>query len=200
MVNEKRKLAISGITGVLVACLIIISIVMVPWSMLLTSSTFPKVPGLPPNNSPLAVNVTISNFTEPVGVGSEAEITVTVTSITNASDVKVQITLSPIYMGEGTWPNITWTPVGPCGIDFVNGNSTWIINLTANASTSFTAKIKATEVGIGVIVATATWWNTPSTFCEGKDVLYISVLENEIAVSQDQILPSGFNEAMGTSP
>lgn len=187
MVSDKRKLAISGIAGVLVACLIITSIVMAPWSELAKFfSPHVSPDDLPtrliPTNVAIAVNLSISNFTEPLGPGSEANVTVSVISKKDTPNVTVQIIMSPIYAGQGTWPNITWTPIGPRGIDFLDGNSTLIINLTANVSTSFTTRIRATEVGLGVIVATTIWWDTPSTFYKSEAALYVQVLNNEIKV------------------
>jgi hypothetical protein len=182
------KLLISGVIGVAIACLIFIGVVAPPWSELAKSFFSPRVsPNTPTipivDNATLSVNLTISNFTEPLGLDSEADVTVKVISRKDMSNVEVKITLSPIYIGQGAWPNITWTLIGPKGIDFIDGNSTWIINLIANVSTSFTTRIKATEIGLGVIVATAIWWDTPSTFHKSEAApLHIKVLENNIEV------------------
>jgi hypothetical protein len=180
------KLLISGVIGVAVACLIFIGVV-APWSELAKSFFSPRVSPdtstVPiADNTTLSVNLTISNFTEPLGLDSEADVTVKAISRKDMSNVEIRITLSPIYIGQGAWPNITWTPLGPQGIDIVDGNSTWIVNLTANVSTSFTTRIRATEVGLGVIVATAIWWDTPSTFYKSEAALYVQVLNNEIKV------------------
>jgi hypothetical protein len=181
------KLLISGVIGVAIACLIFIGVVASPWSELAKSffspRAYPDTFTVPiADNTTLSVNLTISNFTEPLGLDSEADVTVKVISRKDMPNVKVQITLSPLYISQGAWPNITWTPIGPQGIDFVDGNSTWIINLVANVSISFTTRIKAVEVGLGVIVATVIEWETSSTFYKSEDALYIRVLQDNIVL------------------
>jgi hypothetical protein len=181
------KLLISWVIGVAVACLIFIGVVIPPWSELAKSFFSPRVSPdiftVPiADNTTLSVNLTISNFTEPLGLDSEADVTVEVISRKDMSNVEIRITLSPIYIGQGAWPNITWTPLGPQGIDIVDGNSTWIINLSANVSFSTTIRIKTTEVGFGAITATAIWWETSSAFYKSEDALYIKVLEKNIEV------------------
>jgi hypothetical protein len=181
------KLLISGVIGVAIACLIFIGIVAPPWSELAKSFFSPRVsPDIPTvpiaDSATLSVNLTISNFTEPLGLDSEADVTVKVISRKDMSNVEVKITLSPIYIGQGTWPNLTWTPLGPQGIDIVDGNSTWIINLSANVSFSATIRIKTTEVGFGAIIATAIWWETSSTFYKAEDALHVEVLEDNIII------------------
>lgn len=180
------KLLILGLVGVAVACLIFIGVVVPPWSELAKSFSqrvLPDTQTVPiADNTTIVVDLSISNFTEPLGLGSEANVTVSVISRKDMPNVQVQITLSPLYIGQGAWPNITWTPIGPQGIGLVDGNSTLIINLTANVSESATIRVKATEVGIGVIDVTAIWWETLSTFYRSEDALYIKVLENNIEV------------------
>lgn len=194
LIYGNKKLAISGIAGVLIASLIIASVKMAPWSELAKSFSSRISPDdqpilLNPTNADITVDLSISNFTEPLGPGSEANVTVTVISKKDVSNVTVKIAVSPIYMGQGTWPNITWTPIGPQGVGLVDGNSTWMINLTANVSESATIRVKATEVGLGVITVTAVWWETQSTFYKSEGVLYIRVLQDNIVVQDlDEVI------------
>lgn len=98
----------------------------------------------------LTVNLTVSNFTEPVGVSSEAEITVVVKSRCEISNVTIRIDLSE------AWPSIYSR-----GISLLDGSSSrsWMVDLQANVSMSFTERIKAFETGFGAIEVTARWWN-----------------------------------------
>jgi len=189
MIYDIRKLTISGIAGILVASLITASIVTAPWLRPATIPTFPS--GLP-LESPLTVNVIISNITEPVGVGSEAILTIILTSTCNASDVVVQFDLLQVV---DDWPT---------GIRFIGENlTTWNGDLRANVSVIFTARIKAEEVGLARIKATATWYRYEYLRHEGKDSVWILVSENDIQVSQEPITPPGYYEATpgnGTLP
>lgn len=96
------------------------------------------VPGgfwtLPPQK--VALEITVSKFTEPQGIGSEAEITVTMTSHEDIANVTTQL---------------DWSR----GFDFVSGDLTWSGNLKANVTVSFKARIKAIEIGRWGIHATA---------------------------------------------
>lgn len=187
MKYDSKRFIIYGTAGFLVACLIFTTTAMVPWSELAKSLS----PFIPPNEQPILLNPTnvdvtvdlsISNFTEPLGPGSEANVTISVISEKDVSNVTVQIALTPIYVSTGTWPNITWIPIGPLGIDLVGGNFTWTTNLVANVSVSATIRIKATEVGFGVITGSTIWWETPSTFYKNEEAVYIQVLEGNVVI------------------
>lgn len=190
MMYEAKKLALPGLAGVLVACLIFTTVLVAPWSTA-TTPTFPS--GLP-LESPLTVNVFISNFTEPLGVGSEAVLTVIVTSTrdVNGTTVKLDL-LSP-----------SDPPMWPLGISIIEGNlSTWNGNLRANISISFNAKIKVVEVGYALIRATATWYQYEYLRYNSGDSLYILIFENDIQVSKEPITPPDYYEAKpgnGTLP
>jgi len=195
MKYDSRRFVIYGVAGFLVACLIFTTTTMVPWSELAKAFS-PFIPPddqpvlLNPTNADITVGLSISNFTEPLGPDSEANITVSAIAKKDVSNVTVQITVSPIYTGQGTWPNITWVPIGPLGIDLIGGNFTWTINLAANVSVSATIRIKATEVGVGVIIGSATWWETQSTFYKSEGVLYIRVVEGNIMIyDTDETFP-----------
>ncbi|MDH5481438.1 MAG: hypothetical protein OEY22_00960 [Candidatus Bathyarchaeota archaeon] len=180
------KLLVVGLAGVIIACLIFTAVVALPWSEIVeyfSPGVSPDIPTFPiGDNSMIMVNLSISNFTEPLGPGSEANVTVSVTSRKEMSNARVQIELSPIYIGQGIWPNVTWTPIGSQGIDLTDGNLTWTITLPANTSVGTNIKIKATEVGFGVITATVIWWETSSTFYKSEASLYVQILEDKIVV------------------
>jgi len=190
MVNEKRKLAISGITGVLVACLIITSIVIVPWTPI--TSSYPKPP--PGVSNPLNVNVVVSNMTAPLGIGSEGTVTVIVTSTRNVSDVTIQFDLLQVVSNL------------PIGIVYIGGNLaniTWNGDLEANVSMIFNARIRVVEVGYARIWITATWHENEWLSYRATDSIWILIQESSIQISGDPITPPGFIEAQpgnGTLP
>ena len=182
------RFVVYGVAGIFVACLIFTTTTMAPWSEF-ARSFFPSIS--PPEDQPtllnlintdIAVDLSISNFTEPLGPSSEANVTVSIVSKEDVSNVTVQITLSPIYVSEGTWPNVTWIPIGTLGLDLVGGNLTWTVNLVANVSVSASIRIRATEVGFGVITGSALWWETPSTLYKNECVLYVQVVEENIII------------------
>jgi hypothetical protein len=179
LIYENRRLSIYGTAGVLVAFLIIASVVMVPWSRL-TPSSFPK----PPEYSPLIVNAVISNLTEPVGVGSEGDLTVIATSIRDVSKVVVKFYFLQV---SSKWP---------IGIRFNGENASiteviWNGDLKANVSVIFTQRIKAVEVGYALIVATVTWSPFESFQYVANDRVWILVLEDNIQVSHEPIALPG---------
>lgn len=173
---EAKKLALPGLAGVFVACLIFTAVLVAPWP----TATTPTFPSNLPLESPLTVNVIISNLTEPLGPGSEGILTVVVTSTRDVNDTTVKLDLlSP-----------SDPPMWPLGISIIEGNlSTWNGNLRANISVSFNAKIKVVEVGYALIKATATWYQYEYLCYKSGDSLWILILENDIQVSKDPITP-----------
>jgi len=168
--QKLKDLVIPGIAGILLACAIFSAFVMAPWSETITIY-YP----LPSGTSPITVNLTISEFTNPLGPGSEAELTATVTSEVDASNVVVQIDLSKAYP---KWPSK--------GVDWISGNLTWNGNLTAGVPITLNARINATEIGYGKIVASAKWYgSSPSSYLGASDLLGIVVLDDEIWVFED---------------
>jgi len=177
-----KKLTISGTAGVLVACLIIASLAISFKQIAVnTSPNFELPPGAPPLGS-LTATIIISNFTEPLGVGSEAILTVVITSKCDMSNVVVTIDLvSP-----------SDPPSWPLGISVVEGNlSTWTVNLKANISLIFNAKLKIVEEGYARIWAKALWWYNEWLGYPATDSLWILVQENDIQVSHEPITPPG---------
>lgn len=165
--------------------LIIASVVMASWSRPATSTPPSSTsPDFPPEYQvwPLdMVTLFISNFTEPIGVGSEAVLTVIVASPYNVTNVTVRLDLLQVV---DDWP---------VGIISIGGHSTmWNGDLRANRSISFNAKIKAIEAGYARIVANATWYNDlEECYMELLDSLWIIVLENDIQVSHKPMMPPG---------
>lgn len=188
-----KRLIFSGLMTIMIACLTIAGTLVTPRPEQVRTPVAAETGDETPasNTCPLAcpwrrsmvgdswltVNLTISNFTEPVGVGSEAEITVVAKSRCDISNVTVQIVLSE-----------AWPSVYPKGISFLDGSSSrsWMVNLQANISTSFTERIKAFETGFGAIEVTARWWNaTPPPF-ETLIPPWVTI-ENLTAIPRDEI-------------
>jgi hypothetical protein len=187
LIYENKKLAISGITGVLIASLIITSIVLAPWSKPATSGSL----GNPPPGYPAwpldMVKLFISNVTEPLGVGSEAVLTVIVTSPYDISNVMMKLDLLQVVDDLSI------------GIVFLGNLTTWNGDLRANISVSFNVRIKAVEVGYVRIKATLKWYYEPlDQHMELPDIrnsVWILVSENYIQVSQEPITPPDYYEA-----
>lgn len=177
------RLIVSGLAGVVAACLIFTLVVMAPLSNLDRILGFPKLPpGWP--SDPLDVQVFVSNLTEPLGVGSEGEVAVIITSTKNATDVSVTM--------EVTSPSIP--PSWPLGITVVEGNlSTWVGDLNANISVIFNARIRAVEAGYARIWVSATWYpGFPDGFSyETSDSIWILIQEDNIQISREPITPPG---------
>ena len=193
MIYENKKLAISGIAGVVIASLIITSVEMTPWSSLEMMLGFPQV-HIPA--SPIIVRLTISGFTEPRGIGSQALLTVNVTSSVNASNVVLQISL---FKAHEIWSSK--------GIDLISENAAWNENLLANVPVIINALINATEIGYGRIVAEAIWYDSSSEHeYYSVDKLGIVVLEDEIVVIEDLggalplMFPPGYNPPIIPEP
>jgi hypothetical protein len=177
-----RKLVISSVSGVIVACLIIVAISSNP--LVIEKTLFWPHYSKPPT-PPITVNLTIAQFKEPHGIGSEANLTVMVVSVRNESAVSIQIGLGGSYNG---WP---------CGIDFIWPPRTidsnhyfterllwWRVDLYQNTLVTFNATIKAARVGYASICASATWYdNTTSKYSTSdSEVIYFSVYEKAIFV------------------
>ena len=136
------------------------------------------------SSSPISIDLSISPFSEPKGLGSKAELTVIVTSVWDANNISVQIDL-------------------PEGFSFVSGNLTWSGDLHENIPTNFNARIEAAKVGNWTIEATARWYLTSDSWYGDIDRLCVSVSEDEISVLAEclerPMLPPSFNETE-TSP
>lgn len=216
-----KRLAFSGLTGILIAGLIIAGMSLAQWPetedeltgeyiypLSYTSpwSSLHSIPG----PSLVWVDLTVSNFTEPVGVGSEAEIAVAVRSIYDIPNVTIRIDLTR-----------AWPSVYPRGIAFLDGtrSRSWVVDLKGNVPVSFTERIRAFEIGFGLIKATARCWDETSllhetltepvteenfsilhpfklverrlqrtlTFSEGEDNASVLVSNDGILVTQEQI-------------
>jgi len=190
---ELRNLVIPGIGGILLACAIFSAFVIAPWTSPMSNVNFPQLPpGWP--SGPLDVKVVISNLTEPLGVGSEGDVTIIVTSTKDASDVTV--TMEVVSPSD--------PPLWPLGITVVEGNlSTCVGDLKANVSVIFNARIRAVEAGYARMWITVTWYPYESFHFEATDSIWILIQENNIQISYEPITPPGFIEAQpfnGTLP
>jgi len=170
------KTVVSGIVGILVACLIFASVVGYFEQVAFNTSPGLKLPPEAPPLGSLTVTVAISNLTGPLGVGCEAVITVIITSKVNMTNVNAYFNLSRAISDL------------PRGIEFISGNLTmWNGDLRANVSMVFTTKIKAIEVGYARIRVTAIWWYNGWLGYPAEDSLWILVQENSIQVSHEPI-------------
>jgi len=117
---------------------------------------------------PIVLNITVSDFTKPEGLNSEANLTVTVTPKEDISNVSIKI----------------WLPEG---IQLVNGNLTWSGNLIANTSVALNVRIRMVELGEWHIFANVEEnclesdgkWHTYSIFGTG---FIIMVGENSVTI------------------
>lgn len=184
MMFRVKRLVVSGLISVMVTCLIVSEVSVGPCSEQLSEggNREPLVlycPSLSPGmslNEP-KVDLTVSEFTEPQGIGSEAEIRVTVTSRYDVRYVTVRIDL--LKIASFCCSNATGC------IEFIDGNTSrkWLVDLQANVSMFFIERIKAVDVGVRAIRASAAWWGS----CDGhlgQDGLFVSVSEEEIIVTR----------------
>jgi hypothetical protein len=153
----------------------------------------PSPPKELPPLLPINVKLTISGFTEPKGIGSQALLTVSITSSVNASNVVLQLSLSKACE---VWAS--------SGIKVVSGVTSWSGDLIADVPVIINVVVNATEIGYGRIVAEATWDGLFSVYLSSReyglrDIVGIIVLENEILVFEDYygvlpiVFPPGFN-------
>jgi hypothetical protein len=77
---------------------------------------------------PIVLNITISDFTEPEGLDSEANLTVLVTANEDISNASMKI----------------WLPEG---VELVDGNLTWSGNLITNITIALSVRIRVIELG-----------------------------------------------------
>jgi hypothetical protein len=173
------RLTIAGLAGAIIACLIFTVVVVTPQTPLRR-----YLSGYEEHlATPLDVKVAISNLTEPLGVSSEADVTIIVTSTKDASDVTVTM--------EVTSPSDP--PHWPLGITVLgDGFSTWVGDLTANVSVVFHARIRAVEAGYARIWITATYSDTERSLTyRGQDGVWILVQESDVQVSYEPITLPG---------
>jgi len=117
---------------------------------------------------PIVLNITVSDFTKPEGLNSEANLTVTVTPKQDISNASMKISL-------------------PEGIQLVNGNLTWSGNLIANISVALNVRVRIIELGDWHIFANVEEsclesdgkWHTYSVFGTG---FIIMVGENSVTI------------------
>lgn len=168
-------MAVSGVSGTLVACLVIASIAIAPWFRHNGETSHPSngdshFPSVPPDLAPSPlVNVTLSDFIEPYGVDSEADLTLTVLSKCNISDVIIRIDIFP--------------KEDSC-ISFVDDTSSqsWIVDLEADVPIVFMGRVKTIKTGLGEIRARAEWWEASWLGHIGKDRVHVSVWNDGILV------------------
>jgi ABC-type uncharacterized transport system YnjBCD permease subunit len=184
---REMRLIISGLAGVIAACLVFSALI-------LSRSDLEMMLGSPSNSlpvSPINVRLTTSGFTEPRGIGSQALLTINVTSSVDAANVSLEISIRKAYED---WPSQ--------GIELVSGFTSWKGDLLANVSAIFNpfALVNVTQIGYGRIVAEVTWYDSSSNWEHySLDQLGIVVLEDEILVVEDlggvlpYFLPPGSN-------
>lgn len=186
MKRDSRRFAMYGVAGFVVACLIFTATTVTPWSGLetmLSASTFPSGWRIPPS-PPITIDISLSNFTGTHGIGSQANVTITVTSNVSLSDVILHV---DIAKGPYGWSST--------GIKLIHGERLWTGNLTVDIPLQWIIEINATEVGYGVIKATARW-NEYWKYRSPDKSLGILVLENEIRI----VKPVQLNESQSIMP
>jgi len=165
------RLIISVLVGILAACLIFTAVVFSAQQKLELPLYYtpPLSNALP---SPVEVKMFISNLSEPVGIGSEADITIIATSSANLSEAVIEIQVVKAFPD---WPAM--------GIEVVGGDLQWTGNLTAQVSALTRIRIKATEVGFAKICAYVTWPNY-GRYSATVAKLGILAQENEVQIIQ----------------
>lgn len=142
--------------------------------------------GFQVSRSPISVNLSISSFTEPSRLGSEAELKTSIISIWDA-------------------PNTTINVVLPDGIALVNGDLTWNANLKANVLINLNATIRAIKIGNWTVLAIAKWYFTYDSWYGDVAKLCICVYEDRIVVDSEECppstdIPSGYDETRTVPP
>jgi len=173
MMHENKKLAALGLAGVLAALMIIASVIMMPLRTLpkvllgvsVGSDELLKLEGPEgvayeswpiKGQPPCILNVTIYEFTKPLGPGSEADLMITLTSKLNVSEVfhvEAKIT-NMAEVSEQFREEIGF----PGGISFIDGGTewTWSGDVETNGSKTFNSRMKALGVGIARLMVAVT--------------------------------------------
>jgi len=175
-----KKLVLCGMAGVLVASTLLaftdLFLRPIP-SPRKTASELLRVSGICPELEGPFFNMSaiLYRFTEPLGVGSEADLSVTVTARYNESSVVV-VDIKP-----------PWVASWSTGVKFADGGTKWVWvgDFQANVSKTFNFTIKAFEMGEGIVYGRA----VQSKFYHGSDGipayfgLYFLVLHDRIITS-----------------
>ncbi len=176
-----KKLVLYGVAGVLIACMLLaftdLLLRQIP-SPREAASPLLRVSGAPrPELEGPFFNISaiLYRFTEPLGVGSEADLSVTVTAYHNESAI-VHVDIQP-----------PWVASWSTGVKFADGGTKWVWvgDLQANVSKTFNFTLKAFEMGEGGVYGRVGW----SKFYNESDVistyfgLYFLVLQDRIITS-----------------
>jgi len=173
MVRINKKIMASAISGVLIASLIIVTIVMAPLSDLARFFSF-HVSSVSEGTSPyleppLRINVSISPF-EPNKLGGEANLTVTITHLYWDSPN----TLAEIFQ-LGMW----WG--GPRGVILLSNSSlSWEGSLKANIPVVLNIRVKAYQIGNWTIEVAARSFYASNLWYGNMEDLRVSVYEDEV--------------------
>jgi hypothetical protein len=178
MIHVNKKMMASGIAGVLIASLIIVSIVIAPSSELAklfsphTSSVTQKTSSY--LETPLRINLSISSF-DPDKLGGEANLSITVTHFYwDSPSTSIQI-----YQVEGIGGLFENKPRGVILI----GDNLWQGYLEANVSVSFNVKVKANQIGNWTIEVAAMSIFASNLWYGNIEDLRISVYEDKVLVA-----------------
>lgn len=200
-VGVNMRLLVSSLTGVIVACLIFSVIFFAPryfspkvllgvsvgGDQLLEMTGPQGVAYQEPNPWPslCILNVTLYEFTAPLGPGSEADIAIEVTSKRNFTDtfrVNAQMISPFVLSSQDSWKDVQGE------IQFSDGGSqwTWSGNLEADETKTFTHTIRATGLGSTRLKITVETQAPPES---GVDSLYrYGWIELDFVVMPDNVL------------
>jgi hypothetical protein len=169
----RMKSLMAGVAGILIACTIFAATFLQPWISTDAANSSSSLRTIPPA-SPVTIHLGISNFTEPQGLGSHANISVVIRSETNISNVIISLA---IVEGWG------WQLKG-IEFDGSTADAFWTGNLTASSPIEFSARVNAKEIGCGQVEA---WvkWNGSQNYQPSWDLLGIAVYEDQILVFED---------------
>jgi len=195
MLCDTKRLAIYGIVGIIAALPIIATMTFMPWTEPEdeSSNSTPYGPGFPNIDwvGYLDNFLIVSNFTEPYGIGSEADL---VAGVVSSCDLNAtaKVELSSITMDKSS-----------C-IVFVGGGTirSWQVSLEANVSTFFAEKIKIIGLGFASVrvKADVDYQTAPGTILQkiGESVL-IGAWEKGILVTKEEPPGAPVNIAFGHS-
>jgi len=208
MVHGKRTLVGSATAGIIVAAIAITLIVFVqtqpPQKMLLgvsvggPSNDLLRLEGprgasyYQPRRSPsdCILNVTLYEFSSPLGPGSEADLMITLTSKRNTSEV------FRVYGELDSGPSSCFSPeelLNFTGLSFADGGSEWdwVGSIEANGTRSFSYRIRAPRTCVGTLDVGARIRSSEGEYTCGLVLLSFMVVPDNVLVFSQSPYPLG---------
>jgi len=153
-----RRMILSVSTGVVIALAIFLAISNTPWPSSKSDDSTSDIA-----ISAIHTTLVFSSFSMPQGLGSEAILTIEVSSLEDSANVSVHVNL-------------------PEGLLLVTGDLDWNVDLKENVSDSRTMVIRAVQVGNWTVSATARWYIYDDSWEGDSDIACVCVSEDSISV------------------